>query len=207
MEAGLLSGRIALRHLVALLEEPSAALVLKAVLPSILPQDVRLQCISFEGKRDFENNIEMKIRNWRLPDTKFLLMRDRDSEDCHEVKKRLVATCQNAGRKDALVRIACGELESFYLGDLKAVAEAFGRKMPSQNLAKFRDPDHLGNAAEELGRILSSSEQKLKWARAISPHLALDGSNRSHSFNVLISGVRKLFPSNQPAPNQTIKQS
>lgn len=191
-----------MRHLVALLEEPSAALVLKAVLPSVLPKDVVLQCISFEGKQDFENNIEMKIRNWRLPDSKFLLLRDRDSEDCHVVKKRLVASCRKAGRKDALVRIACGELESFYLGDLEAVAEAFGRKMPSQTSAKFRDPDHLGNAAEELGRILESSEQKLKWARMISPHLSLDGTNRSHSFNVLISGVRKLFPL-----NQTIKQS
>ena len=195
-----------MRYLVALLEEPSAALVLKAVLPSVLPEDVQLQCISFEGKQDFENNIEMKIRNWHLPDTKFLLMRDRDSEDCRAVKRRLVATCVKAGRKDALVRIACGELESFYLGDLKAVAEAFGRKVPSQNSAKFRDPDHLGNAAEELGRILSSSEQKLKWARAISPCLSLDGSNRSHSFNVLISGVRKLFPVNQTISNQTIKQ-
>ena len=183
-----------MRHLVALLEEPSAALVLKAVLPSILPSDVLLQCISFEGKQDFENNIEMKIRNWRLPDTKFLLIRDRDSEDCLVVKKRLVSLCRKAGRKDALVRIACGELESFYLGDLKAVGEAFGRKMPSQSSAKFRDPDHLGNAAEELGRILSSSEQKLKWARTISPHLTLDGSNRSRSFNVLIAGVCKLFP-------------
>ena len=185
-----------MRYLVALLEEPSAALVLKAVLPSVLPKDVALRCIPFEGKQDFENNIEMKIRNWRLPDSKFLLLRDRDSEDCLAVKKRLVAICQKAGRKDALVRIACGELESFYLGDLEAVAEAFGRKMPSQTSAKFRDPDHLGNAAEELGRILESSEQKLKWARMISPHLSLDGSNRSHSFNVLISGVRSLFQEN-----------
>lgn len=206
MEAGILSRRVELRYLVALLEEPSAALLLKAGLPSVLPKDVVLQCISFEGKQDFENNIEMKIRNWRLPDSKFLLMRDRDSEDCHEVKKRLVASCRKAGRKDALVRIACGELESFYLGDLKAVSNAFGCKVPSQNLAKFRDPDHLGSAAAELGRILSSSEQKLKWARAISPHLSLDGSNRSHSFNVLLSGVRRLFPTNQTISNHTIKQ-
>ena len=180
--------------LVALVEEPSAALFLKAVLPSVLPGDVCLKCIPFEGKQDFENNIERKIRNWRTPDTKFLLIRDRDSEDCIAVKKRLKLICRRAGCRDALVRIACGELESFYLGDLKAVASAFGKKMPSQKLAKFRDPDRLGNAAQELGKILNSSEQKLKWARMISPHLAIDGSNLSHSFNVLISGVRKLFP-------------
>jgi len=183
-----------LSYLVALVEEQSAALFLKAVLPSVLPEDVVLQCVSFQGKQDFEDNIERKIRNWRMPDTKFLLIRDRDSEDCLAVKKRLTSICKKAGRKDALVRIACGELESFYLGDLKAVASAFERKVPSQKLAKFRNPDHLGNASQELQKILGSSEQKLKWARMISPHLAIDGSNCSHSFNVLLSGVRRLFP-------------
>ena len=180
--------------LAALVEEPSAALFLKAVLPSILPEDVKLICVSFQGKQDFESNIERKIRNWRMPDTKFLLIRDRDSEDCLSVKKRLSSICKKAGRQDALIRIACGELESFYLGDLKAVALAFGKKTPSQTLAKFRNPDQLGNASQELGKIIGSSEQKLKWARTISPLLAIDGSNRSHSFNVLISGIRKLYP-------------
>ena len=183
-----------MRHLVALVEEQSAALFLEAVLPSVLPKDVCLRCVPFEGKQDFESNIERKIRNWRMPDTKFLLIRDRDSEDCVEVKKRISSICKRAGREDALIRIACGELESFYLGDLKAVSLAFGKKMPSQSLAKFRNPDHLGNASQELGKILGSSEQKLKWARNISPHLALDGSNCSQSFNALIAGVRKMYP-------------
>ena len=180
--------------LVALVEEPSTALFLNVVLPSVLPADVVLKCVPFQGKQDFESNIERKIRNWRTPDTKFLLIRDRDSEDCVSVKKRLSAICKKAGRQDALVRIACGELESFYLGDLRAVALAFGKKMPSQKSAKFRNPDQLGNASQELGKILNSSEQKLKWARMISPFLSLDGSNCSHSFNVLLSGIRKLYP-------------
>lgn len=180
-------------YLVAFVEEPSAALLLKAVLPSVLPENVILKCFSFEGKQDLENNLDRKIRCWRTPDTKFLVVRDRDSEDCRKVKKRLVSICQAAGRDDALVRIACGELESFFLGDLNAVGVAFNRNMPSQRIAKFRNPDLLGNASQELGRILKSSEQKLKWARKISPFLAVDGSNCSHSFNMLLSGVRRLY--------------
>lgn len=180
--------------LVALVEEPSAALFLKAVLPSVLPAEVQLQTIAFQGKQDLERGLVRKLRAWMRPDSKFLVIRDRDSEDCVIVKKRLENLCREAGREGVLIRIACGELESFFLGDLRAVGEAFGKKVPSQNKGKFGDPDRLGNAAEELGRLLSSSEQKLKWARTISPYLALDGSNRSHSFNVLISGVRKLFP-------------
>lgn len=180
--------------LVALVEEPSTALFLKAVLPLILPDGVYLQTISFQGKQDLERGLERKLKAWLRPDSKFLVVRDRDSENCVAVKKRLERICRAAGRENVLIRIACGELESFFLGDLRAVGLAFGKKMPSQHKGKFRDPDQLGNAAEELGKVLGSSEQKLKWARLISPHLAVDGSNRSTSFNVLIAGVRKLFP-------------
>ena len=182
-----------MRLLIALVEEPSTALFLKAVLPPVLPDGVCLKCVTFQGKQDLEKGIAFKIRHWQTPDTKFLVIRDRDSEDCRTVKERLVSICRKTGRDDVLVRIACGELESFFLGDLKAVALAFKKKVPSQKSAKFRDPDQLGNASQELGRILNSSEQKLNWARKISPHLALDGSNCSHSFNVLLSGIRKLY--------------
>lgn len=180
--------------LVALVEEPSAAIFLKAVLPSVLPEGVVLQTITFQGKQDLERGLEKKLRGWLCPDSKFLVIRDRDSENCVEVKGRLAAICKAAGRDGVLIRIACGELESFFLGDLRAVGLAFSKKMPSQQKGKFRDPDRLGNAAEELGRVLGTCEQKLKWARMISPYLALDGSNRSTSFNVLLAGVRKLYP-------------
>jgi hypothetical protein len=56
-----------------------------------------------------------------LPDSFFVVLRDQDSGDCLEIKERLMALCGRAGKEDALVRIACRELESFYLGDLKAV--------------------------------------------------------------------------------------
>ena len=179
--------------LVALVEEPSAAFFLKAVMPSVLPEGVTLQTIAFQGKQDLERGLERKLKGWLRPDSRFLVMRDRDSEDCIAVKKRLEKICKATGRKGVLIRIACGELESFFLGDLHAVGIAFGKKMPTQNKGKFRDPDRLGNAAEELGKLLGTAEQKLKWSRMISPHLALDGSNRSHSFNTLITGVRKMF--------------
>lgn len=178
--------------LVAFLEEPSAAVMLKAVAPLILPQGFELKCITFEGKQDLERNIERKLRGWQAPDTLFMVMRDRDSEDCRQVKDRLTEICRRAGRPNALVRIACGELESFYLGDLEAVSVAFGLKMSESRKAKFRHPDNLGNAAEELRRLTNGRYQKISGSRLIAPHLKVDGTNRSHSFNVLLSGVRRI---------------
>lgn len=181
-----------MRTLVVFLEEPSAAAMLEALLPPLLPSDVVLKCIHFEGKQDLERNLERKLRCWMTPDSRFLVMRDRDSDDCGAVKKRLVEICRHAGHPDTVVRIACGELESFYLGDLDAVSRAYGKKMPSASCAKFRDPDALNNAAEELRRITGNVYQKVSGSRVIAPHLKTDGSNRSHSFNVLLDGIRRL---------------
>lgn len=179
--------------LVAFLEERSAAVMLKAVATSVLPHDVELKCIIFEGKQDLERNLERKLRGWQAPDTQFVVMRDRDSEDCTLVKKRLVGICRRAGHPETLVRIACGELESFYLGDLEAISAAFGQKVSDSRKAKFRQPDNLGNAAEELRRLTDGRYQKISGSRLIAPHLKTDGTNRSHSFNVLLSGLRRMF--------------
>lgn len=182
-----------MRSLVAFLEEPSAAALLTVLLPPLLPEDCTLRCITFEGKQDLEKNLERKLRGWVMPDTSFLVMRDRDSEDCRAVKQRLVEICRRAGRPRAVVRIACGELESFYLGDLEAVSKAFGCRIPSGNLAKFRDPDRLNNASEELKRLTSGAYQKIAGSREIARFLMTDGANRSRSFNVLIEGVTRLM--------------
>ena len=54
-------------------------------------------------------------------------------------------------------------------------------------------PSVLPEGVMLQGKLLGTAEQKLKWSRMISPQLALDGSNRSHSCNTLIIGVRKMF--------------
>lgn len=185
-----------MKQLVAFLEEPSAGELLKVILPKILPEGMSFKCIHFQGKQDLEGNVVKKLRGWRAPDTLFLVMRDRDSEDCIEVKRRLVTLCEKAGRPQTLVRIACGELESFYLGDIAAVATAFNKSIPVRRKAKFRNPDQLGNAAEELRRLTNGEYQKISGSRIIAPLLKLDGSNSSRSFNVLVDGIRRLVREN-----------
>jgi hypothetical protein len=176
------------------LEEPSAEEFLKRVLPKIIPNDVHLQFFAFEGKQDLEKQLVKKVRNWQMPDSKFLVMRDKDAADCETVKAGLVAKLQQTGKaNDALVRIACHELESFYLGDLAAVGEALDLPQLEQlqNKARYRKPDAIVSPKEELKKITRNAYQQVAGSRAIAETLRLDGSNRSHSFNVLVDGVKK----------------
>lgn len=182
-----------MKHLVFLLEEPSAEEMLKGILPRILPEDVCPTYVVFEGKQDLNKRVERRIRGWRAPQTRFVVIRDKDSGDCRLIKRELLRKTVNAGRADTLIRIACHELETFYLGDLAAVETGLGPigLAHHQRKAAFRQPDEIASPFRELIR-LTTRYQKLSGSRAIAPHLLLDGSNRSHSFNVLVAGIRRV---------------
>lgn len=185
-----------MKYLVCLLEEPSAKEMLKALLPLILPDDVKFKFIVFEGKQDLEKHIERRLKNWQQPESIFLIMRDQDSGECMTIKQNLLEKVISSGKQStSLVRIACHELESFYLGDLAAVEAGLGINGLGlkQNKKKYRTPDSLANAAEELFKLTDKKYQKVSGSRAIAPHLKVDGSNRSHSFNVLLDGIKKRY--------------
>ena len=111
--------------LVFLLEEASMKTVLDIILPQILPESVEFKTIPHSGKSDLEASIPHKLKAWRQPDTKFIIVRDQDSGDCVQIKEALKRLAEPYGRP-VLIRIACRELESWYLGDLKAVSQAYG---------------------------------------------------------------------------------
>ncbi len=180
-------------QIVFFLEEPSAEQMLKGVLPKILPQTIIPRFVVFEGKQDLEKHLPMRLRAWQNPDALFVVMRDQDSGDCTAIKRGLVKKCTDSGKPDTLVRIACRELESFYLGDLKSVSQAIGPTNieKHQNKAKFRNPDTLASPSQELKK-LAPSYQKVSGSRVIGPMLDLD-NNKSTSFNALINGVRRLI--------------
>lgn len=181
-----------MKHLVFLLEEPSARDALECWIPGILSPGVSTHFIVFEGKQDLERRMAMKLRHWLLPESRFVVLRDQDSGDCHEIKAALRMKCAEGGRPDAVVRIACRELESFFLGDWPAVARAFGRPALSRlgDKATYRNPDRLGSPSDELRRHIPNY-QKRDGARRIAPLMALE-TNRSRSFQVLREAIGKL---------------
>lgn len=181
-------------NLIFFLEELSAKKMLEIIAPKLLDNNIKPIYITFKGKQDLEKQIENKLRDWKNPNTVFLIMRDKDSGDCKKIKQNLLTKVIASGKQESsLVRIACHELESFYLGDLLAVEKAFSLNNLSkkQDKTKYRDPDSLTNAKEELKKIVQNY-QTVSGSESIAPYLKLDGSNKSTSFNFLISGIQKL---------------
>lgn len=183
-----------MRTFVFFLEEPSAKEMLQGVLPRILPDKIFIRYVIFQGKQDLEKNLDIKLRAWKLPNCSFIVMRDQDSGDCKEIKEKLANICEKAGKKGVLIRIACHELESFYLGDLAAVEKGLDLKglERRKKQRKFRDPDLLANPSEEMFKLTNNIYDKVSGSRAIAPYLALE-SNTSKSFNTLISGIKNLI--------------
>lgn len=186
---------MSVENIVFLLEEKSSKNLIDAIAPQILPEGVSLYSFAFDGKSDLEKNIVLKMRGWLKPNTVFLVMRDQDSADCKLVKRNLMEKCSESRVPSDryMVRIACHELESFFLGDLDAVRAA-GYKITLSKKFKtgYDNPDSMTNAAEELAKITGQAYRKIQGSKDISCKMKLDGSNKSVSFNMLVSGIRKL---------------
>ena len=164
--------------------------MLRGVLPKILPDHIVPKFVVFEGKQDLEKQLERRMKLWKAPNSRFFVMRDQDSGDCKEIKQNLLCKCKAAHQPEAIVRIACHELESFYIGDLNAVEKGLDLRGLSklQNKRKFREPDSLINPSSELMGLTKNCYQKVSGSRAIGRHLDLR-NNRSHSFNVLVKAI------------------
>lgn len=67
-----------MKHFVFFLEELSAREMLKGLLPRI-QDDLAFRCIVFEGKQDLEKNLIRKIQGYRVPDSRFIVLRDQDT--------------------------------------------------------------------------------------------------------------------------------
>ena len=183
-------------ELVILLEELSARTMLEGLLPRLLPETIPVRYIVFEGKSDLDAQIIRRLQHYRVHDAKFVVLRDKDADDCRAVKAGLVEKCREAHRPETLVRIACHELESWYLADLAAVEQALDVRglAASQNKRKYRQPDTLANAAEELTKLTQHRYQKVGGSRAIGRCLDINNT-RSRSFEVFIAGLRRLVAS------------
>ncbi len=180
--------------LVFMLEERSMEEFLKGLMSRWFPA-VDWVAVPHEGKQNLQKSIPKKLRAWREPNVRFVIVHDQDAARCKDIKSKLVRLCEDAGRSDCLVRIPCRELESWFLGDLAAVEAAMEVKglKERQDSRKFRDPDKLGNPSEELRKMVPRY-QKISGARAIGRHLDIE-NNRSHSYNVFVQGIRKALSS------------
>lgn len=182
-------------RIIFLLEESSMKELLDGLIPRLFPgleKDVHFQCVPHQGKTDLERSIPRKLKAWKEPNVRFVVLEDNDNRECKFIKRRLKESVDESGRPDTLVRLVCQELESWYIGDLKALAEAFG----DANLYKpalrkrYAIPDEWQKPSVELERLVPSF-QKGSGARLMSKALGRY-ANLSHSFNVFVSGLARI---------------
>lgn len=181
---------------VCLVEGISEKEMLKVILPKLLPPTHKFQpdFIAFSGKPDLKRGMELKIRHYGVPAV-FLVLCDLDMGKCNTLKSELLNKVPNSVKGKTKIRIACYELESFYLGDLQAVEK--GMNIPNiakgQNRKKFRTPDDFPRPDETLDKITDGKYQKVSCSKKIAPYLNLNiGFNRSKSFNNLLKAINEL---------------
>ena len=172
---------------------------MKALLDGLLPRvfpgwkpEEHFQCVPHEGKTDLDRSIPRKLKAWRVPGDRFVVVRDTDGADCKALKATLKRMCKQADRPDTLVRLVCQELESWYLGDLAALARAFDlpRIDAPANRKRFIEPDQWQKPSVEVKR-LAPAFQKTSGARAMGIHLDTL-INTSVSFQVFLQGVHNI---------------
>jgi len=185
-----MSGRI-----IFLLEEASMATLLEHWLPRLFPGWISGQhflCVPHHGKSDLDKSIPRKLRAWGVPDDHFVIVRDNDNADCIALKRHFLGLCDDNGRPKTLIRLVCQELESWYLGDLAALADAFKQsKVDTPKLRKrFDNPDALQKPSTQLARLVPEF-QKISGARKLAQYLH-PNNNQSSSLRIFVAGVRDL---------------
>ncbi|MES2614500.1 MAG: DUF4276 family protein [Bdellovibrionota bacterium] len=161
-----------------------------------LKHEVDFITIPHQGKTDLKRSIPKKLRAWNEKNVHFIVLHDKDSNDCKKLKKELQILCHDAKRPETLIRIVCFELESWFLGDLRSVGLAFNmlNLYKKQSMSKFKDPDLLANAADELIKLIPEY-RKSSSPKKIGLYLSIDDNN-SKSFHVFIEGVRRILKKN-----------
>lgn len=183
-------------RLVFLLEEPSMKNLLEGLLPRLFPgwaSGVHFLCVPHQGKSDLDLSIPRKLRAWRIPGDRFIIVRDNDNANCMDIKADLIKLCAENGRADTLVRLVCQELEGWYLGDLAALAAAYGEaRLDTPALRKrFSAPDEWQKPSVELERLVPNF-QKGSGARLMGQWLSPATSNRSSSYRAFLDGVARV---------------
>lgn len=197
-----------------LVEEQSAEEALKHLLPGMIRQRSYWKLINLGSKNKLRKKLLDRLAGYRRriergEDLRIVVLVDRDNDECETLKRELEDAARSSGLTTKSVpgadgrflvvnRVVIEELESWFIGDPRALRAAFP-SLPriDTNKGIFRNPDN-GGSWEALHRFLKrhgiykSSYPKIEAARRIAPKLDIH-SNRSRSFQVFVQGVEALL--------------
>ena len=167
---------------------------LRQLLPKLRPELREFEhwmIINHQGKSDLEKSYPRKMKQWGEPGVRFIIMRDNDGADCVALKARLASRMPD-NPPTHLIRIVCQELESWFIGDMRALKAAYpaaGRHQTFKTLANTH-PDTLTNASDLL-KVLTGTKAKRLTAELIAQHMK-PAVNRSGSFQIFVAGLDRL---------------
>lgn len=196
-------------HFEILVEEVSMKAFLDALLPRMLPKECTFKVFPYGGKCALIRKLGDRLNgyaSWITSQHRIVVIVDRDSDDCEDLKSRLEEICNLAGLRSRSVaegdewqvvtRIAVEELEAWYFGGWPAVCAAFPRVSPKiPDRASYRNPDAItGGTWEAFERILQRhgyhKQGLLKVRAATEIGKNFDWKcNRSHSFAVFRDAI------------------
>ncbi len=187
------------------LEERSAEVALKIILPKILSDDVDFTFHVSQGKHDLLKNLPILLTGFSGPisdNRRIMVLIDEDRDDCFQLKEQLEGIARAAGLVtkssasqegdfQVVNRLAIEELEAWFFGDIIALRNAYPGV--SRNV-QYQDPDAIENGTSEalwrvLRRYYPKRLPKTKVARNIAQHME-PCRNRSRSFQVFVEGLK-----------------
>ena len=205
-------------HLEFHVEEPSMEALLNVWLPAFLPEECGFQIHRYQGKQALLRKIEARLKGYAtwMPDNyRIVVIVDRDSDDCRELKATLERNCKSARLRSrracrdsswqVVTRIAIEELEAWYFGDWQAVRTAYPKvseHVPKQ--AAFRNPDSIkGGTKEAFERVLRRSGYFKQGLATVQAAIAIGrhmdpARNRSNSFRLFRDIITEATVSLQP---------
>ena len=168
-----------MRQLFVFVEEPSSAVFVRHLGRSFAVED-RLRVLEHQGAGDLEKSLATKIKVICHEKNRIIVLRDQDNYDCIDLKQKILRILPNSIHNITKVRIACRELEAWYIAQPEALKLARVLKSDLPNALLKRDPDSIIDPKQEV-RSRSHKRGQIWLADAIVPHLNLN-SIKSTSF-------------------------
>ncbi|MEZ4826547.1 MAG: DUF4276 family protein [Bacteroidia bacterium] len=179
-----------------LTEESSMEIFLREILPKILPEDYQLDVNCFIRPHEGKSHLK-KIYSHKNEGLSPVSLSCKSSyctrsgfKRLPNSKKDLQALCNSD--IPVVIRIACRELENWYLGDFQAIEAVYPeiKAAKFEKKAKYRNPDIVFGSKELEG--ITKNFSKSYAAREIPRYMNIN-NNQSASFQHLILGLKKLI--------------
>jgi len=182
--------------IVFLVEDYSTKKFLEGILPRLGFEEHQFEIKHHRGKEDLISHLNQIIPSLSKRAEQIIVIIDQDKQNCVKLKNKIQekmawCTCEYK------IRIACYELEAWFLGDMEAIAKCSPRFKASffQGKKKYRDVDNIPKPSSVIEQIVPDWKEryasKPKFAEKIAQEVSLKGqnfeqANRSHSFHVLL---------------------